>query len=255
MVCRLDGAKPLSEPMLEYCWTLRNKLQWKFNRNSNIFIQENALENVVCEMASILSRPQCVNRQSGDYKVRYEYLKLSLFRIRLRWADDIIQDGRRNLAKYRGTSSVHEYHQYLLSVQSESFLRCRLNSWEIHSWQDRIFHITRERYKPPFVSLWKQNKNTSNNTSKSVWIRGVFWKTIVKTINTDAWNTYPVKVATNHDIIFCQDTDEVRIMDLREGRLSRKSGKVTFWPTAHNTRFALIKPKGLDITGLKTKEK
>ena len=31
------------------------------NRNSYIFIQENAPENVVCEMASILSRPQCVN--------------------------------------------------------------------------------------------------------------------------------------------------------------------------------------------------
>ena len=29
-------------------------------RNSNISIQENALENVVCEMTSILSRPQCV---------------------------------------------------------------------------------------------------------------------------------------------------------------------------------------------------
>ena len=41
--------------------TLRNKLQWNINRNSYIFIQENALENVVCEMASILSRPQCVN--------------------------------------------------------------------------------------------------------------------------------------------------------------------------------------------------
>ena len=43
-------------------WTLRNKLHWNFNRNSNIFIQENALEDVVCEMASILSRPQCVKR-------------------------------------------------------------------------------------------------------------------------------------------------------------------------------------------------
>ena len=29
-------------------------------RNSNIFFQQNALENVVCEMASILSGPQCV---------------------------------------------------------------------------------------------------------------------------------------------------------------------------------------------------
>ena len=42
-------------------WTnLRNKLQWNFNRNSNIFIQADALQNVVCEMGSILSRPQCV---------------------------------------------------------------------------------------------------------------------------------------------------------------------------------------------------
>ena len=32
----------------------------KFNWNPNIFIQENALENVICEMASILSHPQCV---------------------------------------------------------------------------------------------------------------------------------------------------------------------------------------------------
>ena len=30
-----------------------NNLHWNFNRNSNIFIQENALEDVVCEMASI----------------------------------------------------------------------------------------------------------------------------------------------------------------------------------------------------------
>ena len=33
----------------------------KYNRSSFIFIQENAFENVVSEMESILSRPQCVN--------------------------------------------------------------------------------------------------------------------------------------------------------------------------------------------------
>ena len=43
-------------------WTLRNKLQWNFNWNSNIFIRENALQNVVCKMASILPRPQCVKK-------------------------------------------------------------------------------------------------------------------------------------------------------------------------------------------------
>ena len=37
-----------------------NKLQWNVNRNSCIFIQENAFENVVWKMAAILSRPQCV---------------------------------------------------------------------------------------------------------------------------------------------------------------------------------------------------
>ena len=50
---------------LSLCWnivnsTLRNKLQWNINRNWYISIQENAFENVVCEMSAILSRPQCV---------------------------------------------------------------------------------------------------------------------------------------------------------------------------------------------------
>ena len=43
---------------------LRNKLQWNLKRNSCIFIQENAFENVVCEKASILSGPQCVKTWS-----------------------------------------------------------------------------------------------------------------------------------------------------------------------------------------------
>ena len=41
-------------------WTFGNKLQWNFNKNSYIFIQENAFENVVWKMATISSRPQCV---------------------------------------------------------------------------------------------------------------------------------------------------------------------------------------------------
>ena len=31
-------------------WTLRNKFQWNFNRNSKIFIQENAFESAVCKI-------------------------------------------------------------------------------------------------------------------------------------------------------------------------------------------------------------
>ena len=41
--------------------TLRNKRQWKLNRNLYTFIQENAFENVVWKTAAILSRPQCVD--------------------------------------------------------------------------------------------------------------------------------------------------------------------------------------------------
>ena len=37
-----------------------NNVQWNFNRTCNIFIQENAYESVVCEMAAMLSRPQSV---------------------------------------------------------------------------------------------------------------------------------------------------------------------------------------------------
>ena len=42
-------------------WTIGNKNQWNLNRNSNIFIQENAFEYIVWKMAAILSRPQYVN--------------------------------------------------------------------------------------------------------------------------------------------------------------------------------------------------
>ena len=51
---------------LNQCWNivnlnLRNKFRWNLKRNSCIFVKENAFENVVYEMAFILSRPQCVN--------------------------------------------------------------------------------------------------------------------------------------------------------------------------------------------------
>ena len=51
MASRLFGAKPLPEPMLTYCQS-----QWNLNRNSIIFIQENTIENVVCQNSAILSR-------------------------------------------------------------------------------------------------------------------------------------------------------------------------------------------------------
>ena len=53
MVGRLDGTKPLSEQVLEYYSFDPWEQTWNFNQNSNILIQENAFESVVCKMASI----------------------------------------------------------------------------------------------------------------------------------------------------------------------------------------------------------
>ena len=60
--CRLVCAKPLSELMLVYCplWTIGIKLQWNFDQITKLFIQDNAAENVVCEMVAILSRGRWV---------------------------------------------------------------------------------------------------------------------------------------------------------------------------------------------------
>ena len=54
---------------MNQCW---NSVQWNLNRNLYSFIQGNAFENVVCETAAILSRPQCVNQpgtESGIFEI------------------------------------------------------------------------------------------------------------------------------------------------------------------------------------------
>ena len=61
MAWHQPGAKPLYEPVLEYCWLDpkpgTNFSEILINQNSYIFIQENAFENVICKVASILSWP------------------------------------------------------------------------------------------------------------------------------------------------------------------------------------------------------
>ena len=37
-----------------------NKFQWNFNQSTKLFIHENASDNIVCEMAAILSRGKWV---------------------------------------------------------------------------------------------------------------------------------------------------------------------------------------------------
>ena len=74
MACSLDVTRPLSELMLTYYQldTKGNEFQWNFIWNSNIFIQENALGHIVCEMAAIGSKGRRVKLtpQITTHKVR-----------------------------------------------------------------------------------------------------------------------------------------------------------------------------------------
>ena len=61
---------------LNHCWkivnpNLRNKFQWNLNGNSYIFIQENAFENVVCEMAAIW--PQRVKPTHAIWATAFQF--------------------------------------------------------------------------------------------------------------------------------------------------------------------------------------
>ena len=60
MACRLSDAK-LSQHWLIANWSLRNELKWNLNQNKKNFVNENAFENVVYEMAATLSREKWVN--------------------------------------------------------------------------------------------------------------------------------------------------------------------------------------------------
>ena len=53
------GAEPLFGPMLTNCQLDAAEVQWNLNHNATIFIYENAVEYVGCELSAILFRPQC----------------------------------------------------------------------------------------------------------------------------------------------------------------------------------------------------
>ena len=68
MACRLSAPSHyLNQCWVIVNWTLGNKFQWNFNQNTKLFIHENASENVVCEMAVILSRGKWVKVITHPY--------------------------------------------------------------------------------------------------------------------------------------------------------------------------------------------
>ena len=56
----------LNQRWLIVNWTIMNKFKWNLYRNSNTHFQETALENVICEMAAIVSFPGKLNMGCVD---------------------------------------------------------------------------------------------------------------------------------------------------------------------------------------------
>ena len=64
MACRLIGAKPLPETILDYHELGSRKKSVKFELKLPHFLSKNVFAIVVWKVAAILSRPQCVYWQS-----------------------------------------------------------------------------------------------------------------------------------------------------------------------------------------------
>ena len=124
MACRLDGAKPLSEPTMDIVnWTLGNKLNWNLNRNVYVFIQENAFENVVWKMAAILSRPQCVKMKELRHVCSDEKAKLIILQIMPLGKCTIFQQ----VQKKNNNLLI-----FALTDRNENAWKLKLNYWWLH---------------------------------------------------------------------------------------------------------------------------
>ena len=131
-----------------------NKLQWTFNRNSNIFIQENALENVVCEMASILSRPQCV--KDNVYVTWYLRCEVAVITIWYYWVLRL---------RYRHA----HYNDALVSTVTSQITIITIVYSSVYSGADQIKH---QRSAPLAflrgITRWQRASNAEN---VSIWCR------------------------------------------------------------------------------------
>ena len=101
MACRLFGSHYLNQCFVTANGTFRNKLQWNFNQNATLFIHKNASENIVCEMAAILSRGRWVN---------YVYVALHHVTTCCWWIDEftvICLSLRKSISKFRSHFQWH----------------------------------------------------------------------------------------------------------------------------------------------------
>ena len=118
-------------------WTLWNKVQWNFNQNTKLFIQKNASENIVCEMASILSRGRWVK----------EFLTLFLSQSVWRTGDPVALKLEGSTLTY-SLANVFSVMDALTCVNRTTTWR----SWRLKSPANRLFVQPWHRLKTKEIS-------------------------------------------------------------------------------------------------------
>ena len=124
-------------------WTIGKKLQWNFNHNSNIFIQENAFEKVICQIEPILSLPQWVKMQffffedhthmvefavpGGHFKNAYEFLTLRTLKISIFHKNFIFQ--------CMGKIFCVEFQRYPLKFHTKHLTHTLKDVYFMHRWK------------------------------------------------------------------------------------------------------------------------
>ena len=84
MACRLIDAKPSFWFIVNR--VLGNTMQWHLNRILNVLMPESVFEFVVCEMASILFRPQYVNSATLAIRLFRQIAKNTFNTVMSSWA-------------------------------------------------------------------------------------------------------------------------------------------------------------------------
>ena len=105
MTCRLFSAKPLSDPVMTYCQLNHEEhISKQHCLKFKSFHSSKAFEDIVCEMAAILSQLQSVNRLCDKESASTSYNKVKFVFVRecgLNLADAVMQRSMSHFGRCR----------------------------------------------------------------------------------------------------------------------------------------------------------
>ena len=119
------------QAILDQCWViviliLRNKLQWNFNQNTELFIHQYASENTVREMAAILSRGRCVSSNGivTSFQVDISWLGHTTFLYHCKlWFHPCVYASKHT--SHNGNCDGRKQSHNALATQSTRYTACR----------------------------------------------------------------------------------------------------------------------------------